>query len=695
MTNTTQPTAPAATASQSTSTLSVETRTIQLAHLGAESPLPAVQALLEPPYNVGGDIPAHIAAGARYGKARNIYPYQLQDGYSRDTRPTAMTAVVLENAHVRAVFLPELGGRLWELVDKATGKELLHTQDRIQFANLALRNAWFAGGIECNIGTRGHSPTTCIPLHTAIVEAPGGQQVLRMWEFDRLREVVFQIDAWLPADSVVVFVAVRIRNPNAAEVPMYWWTNAAVPQTPGSRVLAPAREAYATDYDGSMTRVVPTSFHGIDASWPMRNTAAADFFFDIPQEQRRWVAMADDDGDGLALVSSPRLRGRKLFVWGETVGGHRWQEWLSPDAGHYTEIQAGLAQTQFEHVPMPAGESWQWVEAYGNAALDPALAHSEDWNAAVVHGSERVDALVDTRAVDRALADAARWADLPPGPLLVAGSGWGALETIRRESAAMTWINATGTPFSPETITSAQEPWVGLLQGESPEDRFAGAPSFVRGQDWVRALMAPEWKSDAPVEPSAEALFHLAVMSHAEGEYAWAVANYWHALDLAGRGGGLSQSSRALALRGLGLALLALADAEADAASGDDNDNAGLPEEPSVDGGLARLRGACAADPGSKWLLAEAMAEHIDRGQAAAALTLVDGAPAELGALGRIRFLTALAHARSGAPETAAAMLKDGLEVPDLREGENSITALWREVCPGESVPQQYQFSMQ
>ncbi|WP_427016586.1 DUF5107 domain-containing protein [Pseudarthrobacter sp. P1] len=684
-------TAPA-TSLAGTSTLSVERRTLAMAGLGAESPLPAVEPLLEPPYRVGGDIPPQIVAGARYGKARNIYPYQLQDAYGRATRPTELTAVVLENSRIRAVFLPELGGRLWELVDKASGKELLHTQDRIQFANLALRNAWFAGGIEYNIGTRGHSPTTCTPLHTAVVTTPQGQQVLRMWEFDRLREVVFQIDAWLPADSPVVFVAVRIRNPNAAEVPMYWWTNAAVPQTPGSRVVAPAREAYATDYDGSMTRVRPTSFHGLDASWPMRNKAAADFFFDLHQEQRRWIAMADADGDGLALVSSDRLRGRKLFVWGESVGGHRWQDWLSPEGGRYAEIQAGLAQTQFEHVPMPAEASWQWVEAYGNAALDPAAAHSPDWDAAVAHGEERVAALVDARTVERALADAGRWADVAPGPLLVAGSGWGALETIRREAAATTWINTTGTPFAPETMTELQRPWAGLLQAETAEEHFTGAASYVRGKDWVRALMAPEWLADAPVEPSAEAVFHLAVMAHAAGDVGWAAATYRHALegatsrtDAAAR---LSGPSRALALRGLGLALLSLAD------GGDEEGSGAVDEEPTVDGGLALLREGCAAEPGNRWLLAEAMAEHIARSQAPGALELVAGAPAAVAELGRIRFLAALAHARSGAPERAASMLRAGLEVPDLREGENSITELWKEVCPGEPVPPQYQFSM-
>ncbi|MDJ0312586.1 DUF5107 domain-containing protein [Arthrobacter sp. H35-D1] len=672
------------------SSITLTTRVIELAELGRDSPLPSVQPLLEPPYVVGEGIPEEIAAGVRWGKVANIYPYPMQESYTRDVSATELTAVVLENNKVKATFLPQLGGRLWELTDKATGKELLHTQDRIQFANFGLRNAWFAGGIEFNIGTRGHSPTTSVPLHAAIVHTPEGQEVLRMWEFDRLREVVFQIDAWLPEDSPVVFVAVRIRNPNEKTVPMYWWTNAAIPQTPDTRVIAPAARAYATDYDGSMKRVDPTSFQDLDATWPQRNTHAVDFFFDLAPEERRWEVAADKAGDGLALVSSAQLRGRKLFVWGESTGGHHWQEWLTPTVSgeprHYAEIQSGLAQTQFEHVPMPAGASWQWVEAYGNAALDPALAAGE-WAAVVDHGAQRVEALVSETAIAQALDDAGAWADLPPSEMVVAGNGWGALERTRRQHADLDWLDETGTPFGSETLTADQGPWLKLLNAnegivekpfeataaEVPSQPFGGAASFIRGLDWEDLLTAGR-------NTSAEAAFHHAVMVHARAsngvaDQAVVATLYRQALETTfAAGEALSVHSRALSHRGLGLALLASED---------------------IAGGLAELNAACVLDGECRELLVEAVTLALDNGNPAMAQELLGRASASLASIGRLRFLRAKAHAALGEGDAAATILKSGVEVVDLREGVNSLSELWLQVCPGEDVPEQYQFSMQ
>lgn len=624
--------------------------------LGPLNPLPVVAAELDQPYTVGEGVPEELQASARYGLVPNVYPYLMQDGYSRNAAPREFPAVVLENSKLRATVLPSLGGRIWELFDKTTGKQLLHTHGAPQLANIALRKAWFAGGLEWNIGTRGHSPTSCDPLHTALVHTPDGKHMLRMWEFERLREVVFQVDIWLPEDSEVLLAAVRIRNPNDHEVPMYWWSNAAIPETAQTRVIAPADEAFGSDYATDITRVRPTAHEGYDGTWLVNSPHAADFFFDIDPSERRWVVAADSDGDGLAMLSTGLLRGKKLFVWGQGQGGKRWQEWLSPGAGPYAEIQAGLAQTQFEHLVMPAGAEWSWVEAYGNGHLDPATSHGADWDAAVRHASEQLESLQPHADLEAMLPAAISNADVPPSKMLLTGSGWGVVQRARRRRAGKGWIDESGTPFVNESVTAEQEPWLGLLKGQP----FDGAPSFVAGADWEELLEG---------QGGPEAAFHLATMRHSRQDLAGAQAGYSKVLGAKG----VHRRTKALAHRGLGLALLA----------------AGKEEE-----GLAELRTGVETDSTLTALLLEAVTLGIRHGDPTMALDLAESAPVDLAGGGRLTFLKALALARGGHAAEAAAILQAGVEIPDLREGEDAIAQLWEEVCPGEPVPAAYQFGM-
>ena len=315
-----------------------------------------------------------------YGRVGSVLPYLVQDGYGRDRRPVEHKVAVLENDVLRATFLLDLGGRLWSLVHKPTGRELLHRNPVLQPANLALRNAWFAGGVEWNIGTIGHTPTTCEPLHAARVPQPDGTPVLRMYEFERLRELVFQVDAWLPDGSAVLLVDVRIVNPNDVETPSTGGPTSPCPRrtTSGSShpPTRPGTSRTTGPCGGCRCRT------STDATVRTRPRAeAADYFFAIADDQRRWIAALDGRGTGLVQTSTDRLRGRKLFLWGTGPGGDHWQEWLAQPGAEYPEIQAGLARTQLEHLPMPGRASWSWVEAYGPLDTDAAAVHGDDWSA--------------------------------------------------------------------------------------------------------------------------------------------------------------------------------------------------------------------------------------------------------------------------------------------------------------------------
>ncbi|HET7303045.1 MAG TPA: DUF5107 domain-containing protein [Segeticoccus sp.] len=652
-------------------TLRVTTLRLPCAPLAGEDPLPPVDAMLEAPFELA-DVPAGLAEGASFGHPRSMYPYLLQDRYGRDRVETDLTCVVLENEHLRAEVLPQLGGRVWSLTDTASGRELLHRNATVQPANFGLRNAWFAGGLEWNIGTRGHSPQTCSALHAATVTTTEGHRLLRMWELERVRGVVYQVDLRLPPGSRALWVHVRIQNPGPDAVPMYWWSNAAVPEAEDVRVLAPATRAYATSYDGRV-RVAPVPVHdGVDATWPTRLEHAADYFYDVDGgRQRPWVAAVDSSGHGLGQVSTERLRGRKMFCWGRGTGGRRWQRWLSPGAGDYLEIQAGLAATQHQHLWMPAGASWSWVEAYGDVAADPALAHG-DWSAAAAHLTDRIDALAPPPALAEAVAVAEAAADLPPGELLCRGSGWGALEAELRShdtgpsgmpTRSASLPTGAGVPFAADTMGAEQELWRAVLTGGSAAndalreaDPQTPPVSYVAGRAWPELLSRcdPCWARD----------YHLAVIAHAGGDLDGARRHYEASL---------ADVTTAWALRGLGRI------------SGEQGRSAEAAEL------LAR---AARLVPGERSLLFEAVAAALDAGDGTAALALVDAAPEQVRRLGRVRLLEARAAAAAGDADRVEAVLASEVVIPDLREGDTALSDLWSATRPGEPVPEAYDFRM-
>lgn len=56
-----------------------------------------------------------------YGRRKNAYPYRQYNSYTRKLKEKEISTAILENQYLKAVFLPEYGGRLWELWDKNNG----------------------------------------------------------------------------------------------------------------------------------------------------------------------------------------------------------------------------------------------------------------------------------------------------------------------------------------------------------------------------------------------------------------------------------------------------------------------------------------------------------------------------------------------------------------------------------------------
>lgn len=551
----------------------------------------------------------------------NMLPYRAQSRYDRVITDREFDVVELANEHLRATFLPELGGRLWSLVDLASGRDLLFQPDAIWFGNLALRDAWFAGGIEWNLGITGHWGLTASPVGAGIVEVDG-RQVLRMWAFERLTGLVWRLEAWLPAGSRHLYASARITNHHSRAVPFYWWSNAAVPLADGARVLTEATSSFHNDYEGRLIRVGhPDTGRDVDSSAPLKAPRAADYFFDtaLPDGEPApvpWVAIRDDEGPGTLLASTSELRGKKEFVWGNTRGGHRWQAWLNGE-GRYLELQSGYARTQKEHVALDPGQQVSWVEAFGPVTGTRPAGHDEEVRAVAAQLPER--GLQRAREVFDAAAHVAPevWQQ---------ADGWGRVEVEAGHLPA-----DPAVPFDAE-LDAAQAAWVAVAKGGQPEPRLAGSPQV--GPEWLRHVESVEdgwlkelllgycawaagerrsavehWEASVAAEPNAGALHCLASVSE----------DGWDAFDYA---------ERAWEAR---------------------------PEEDNL------------------------LIDYLARARTVPTLVLriIDRLPPERQQLPRVRLALARALVDEGRLVTARAVI-DELELPNLRETSNELEELWR-----------------
>lgn len=574
----------------------------------------------------------------RYGRIGSILPYMTQDQYTREKKTIEKPVVVIENEHVRAEFLPWMGGRLWSL--KVDGREVLNHNPVVQPCNLALRNAWCSGGVEWNVGIRGHNMHTCDDVYAELLSLPDGTAGARFYAFERIRNVAYRLEAYLPPESRLLYVQVHIENPqDNGEVPMYWWSNIAVPEYEGTRVIAPAKSAiyslYEADHYLMLRRPVP-EFEGMDASRPTEISRSIDAFYDIMDKDRPFITALQPDHKGLVQASTGFLSGRKLFVWGMGDGGRHWQEFLSDGSESYIEIQAGIAKTQQDHLPMPAGACWRWLEAYGQLECNvDELSYEE----AVCETRKALDGLIAPGALDEEMQTRGEVIAHTHGEIVYHGSGWGALENLRRQKAGLPLLSEF-CRFPAEDLTPEQEPWLALLNtGVFPEADADCAPESY--------LVSPCWREK--LEQTQQhwlSAYHLGVMRYVAGDKAGAEQAMHVSLAFADN----AWAHRALA-RFAGM-------------TGNTCEQ------------LAQHRAALELNQDDCLRLEYAQA-LANAQEYSTLMAYLDKLPTETQVMPRFQYLRAAAAISLEDYDVAERILRSPLIIPDMREGELSLCSLW------------------
>jgi hypothetical protein len=275
-------------------------------------------------------------------------------------------AVVLENRHLRAVILPELGAKVWSLVDKAADRELLWHNPRVPPRPVhygAAYDDWFCGGWDELFPN--DAPTTVAgepyPDHGELWSMPfrwevateDGAVSLHMGRSGVVTNTSVEKRITLRADEPLLRFGHRIANHGPAPLDYLWKLHPALRITPAARIDMPARKVLVDP--GFRDRLAVDAF-----TWPYAPTAGGerldvrpvppfasatcDFYYAVELDAG-WCALTDTaTKSGFGLLFDPAVF-RSVWVFG-AYGGWRglYTTILEPCTGYPYRLEDAIAQ---------------------------------------------------------------------------------------------------------------------------------------------------------------------------------------------------------------------------------------------------------------------------------------------------------------------------------------------------------------
>jgi hypothetical protein len=289
----------------------------------------------------------------------------------------AFTGIILENEYLKLTVLPELGGRLYECVFKATGHNEFYQNPVLKPTHWGPRGqGWWlaAGGIEWCLPVEEHGYTTGVPWDFSTVQSSEGVTVTvrDSTDDDRLRA---QVDIHLPSGKAYFTISPRLQNPTDHVLNYKFWLNA---------MLSPGGTNDPSDQSQFIYPTDQMTVHSRDENWIGLPGPGEGFAWPIQQDRdlsvlgnwpyylgcfERPVATGDFVGlydhqveEGIVRIfPSEVARGAKAFSFGYGEGALPPSLWTD-DVSSYLEIHGGVAPTFDDYATLLAGEQLTWTE---------------------------------------------------------------------------------------------------------------------------------------------------------------------------------------------------------------------------------------------------------------------------------------------------------------------------------------------
>ncbi|HLF26523.1 MAG TPA: DUF5107 domain-containing protein [Anaerolineae bacterium] len=364
-------------------------------------------------------VPTYSYAPALFTATNTTYniPYPVlhwgeYDKTGRTKSDKAYTRLTLENDWLRVSILPELGGRVYELIYKPTGHNELYRNPVIKPTHWGPpEQGWWlaAGGIEWGLPVEEHGYESALPWSYSIQQTSAGATVtLRdSTQADRLRATV---EVFLPSERAALITRPKIENGRSVPLTYKWWINAMLAPGAANTVGPDLRFIFPIDavtvHSTNDDRLPGHGWPGPSGpeqwiSWPIYNgvdwSRLGNFdewfgFFGRPQAMQDFVGVYDSAAnEGVIRVFPLEVaQGIKGFAmgWARPIDPGNWTD----DGSTYVELHGGLAPTFWDSVSLAPGQSIQWEEVwYPVAGLGGVTAANDDFALHVQHSGSALD----------------------------------------------------------------------------------------------------------------------------------------------------------------------------------------------------------------------------------------------------------------------------------------------------------------
>jgi tetratricopeptide (TPR) repeat protein len=283
------------------------------------------------------------------GAEGRVYPYPLYDTLTHRKADKTYNLVYLENEYVRIGVLPEIGGRIFEGVDKTNNYDFFYRQHVIKPALIGLIGAWISGGVEWNIPHH-HRASTFLPVQYKVEEDADGSKTVWVGELEVRHRMRWAVGYTLRPGRAYLEARLRILNRTPVTNSMLCFANVAVHVNENYQVIFPPSTQYGTHHSKREFTKWPIAdgryggadfSRGVDVSW-FKNHENANSIFAWNYEDDFLAGYDHGKEAGLLSVADHHVvPGKKLWTWGNGARGRMWDHILTDADGPYIELMVG------------------------------------------------------------------------------------------------------------------------------------------------------------------------------------------------------------------------------------------------------------------------------------------------------------------------------------------------------------------